>query len=732
MFVLASVLDISARKRGEVAVRSSEEQFRTAFDNAPIGMALVAIDGFWQRVNRRLCEITGFTEAELLTTDFQRLTHPEDLNTDLELVRQVLEGTIPSYQVQKRFFHKSGRIIDVLLAVSLVRTDTGDPLHFISQIKDITEHKRAERAAASNEALLRQFIRHSPAAIAMFDCELRYLQVSDRWVSDYHLGDQDVIGRSHYDVFPDIPERWKEVHRRVLAGAVEGSEEDPFHRADGTTEWLQWECRPWYSADADIGGLIMFTQVVSARKHAEDQLRASEERLRMALRGAEAGVWECSLPGWESYWSAEYRELYGYSADEDAHVEKWRARVHPDDLPRIEANLSAIVKPGQDSWQQEFRLVVPGVGVRWILDFVRVIRNPDGTPAGVGGVNIDITTRKQAEAAIRESEDRFRAFMDNSPAIAWMKDQDGRYVYLSGGFEKNYQVQLVDWLGKTDQEIWPAALADELQQNDRAVLAANRVLETIERVPNSDGEYRVWRVHKFPLRSSSGERYVGGTALDVTNEQSHRDRVDASLREKEVLLKEIHHRVKNNLQIVSALLELQAGHTNDPAVNEMFSESQGRVLSMAMIHERLYKSADLSRVDFTQYVAQLAVDLYRTYKVSDEDIRLELGIEIPPLPIDIAIPCGLLLNELFSNCLKHAFKNADRVGYIRVEFRRQSDGTNLMAVSDDGLGLPVGFDIHDSPSFGMQLITTLVDQLKGKVTVVGTFGTQVTITFPTK
>src|SRR5262245_30347241 len=140
------------------------------------------------------------------------------------------------------------------------------------------DHKRFEEVVKTNEALLRLFVKHTPAAIAMFDTEMRYIQVSDRFLTDYDLEGQDLIGRSHYEVFPDLPERWREAHRRILAGAVERCDEDSYVAADGSLGWLQWESLPWRTVNGEIGGLMLFTQVITARKRAEEALRASEER----------------------------------------------------------------------------------------------------------------------------------------------------------------------------------------------------------------------------------------------------------------------------------------------------------------------------------------------------------------------------------------------------------------------------------------------------------------------
>jgi two-component sensor histidine kinase len=248
-----------------------------------------------------------------------------------------------------------------------------------------------------------------------------------------------------------------------------------------------------------------------------------------------------------------------------------------------------------------------------------------------------------------------------------------------------------------------------------------------EELVNVDGSPGVAYVVKFPVQGPSGRTLIGSVAIDITERKRAEELIKASLREKEVLLREIHHRVKNNLQIVSTLLDLQSGHTQDAAAIEMFQESRGRVKSMALIHERLYRAQDMSRVDFGEYIRQLTDDLFRTYKVSG-DIRLDLELDIPPLTIDIAIPCGLLLNELISNCLKHAFANAAR-GCLSVAFFRK-DGANVLIVADDGAGFPAGADFRNTKSFGLQLVNTLVDQLDGEIFLVTNPGTMFTILFP--
>jgi two-component sensor histidine kinase len=194
-------------------------------------------------------------------------------------------------------------------------------------------------------------------------------------------------------------------------------------------------------------------------------------------------------------------------------------------------------------------------------------------------------------------------------------------------------------------------------------------------------------------------------------------------------LKEVHHRVKNNLQVISSLLHLQSQRTQDPTSVQMFRESKDRVRSMALVHERLYRSKNLAQVDFTDYIENLAAHLFNSHQVDANRIKLAVDVHGVTLPIDAAIPCGLLLNELISNCLKHAFRGKER-GEIRIDFVPRNGAEIVLTVSDDGVGLSPGIEPQSGDTFGMQLIADLVDQLHGSVQVERNAGTTFHIVFP--
>ncbi len=225
-----------------------------------------------------------------------------------------------------------------------------------------------------------------------------------------------------------------------------------------------------------------------------------------------------------------------------------------------------------------------------------------------------------------------------------------------------------------------------------------------------------------------------GMVRDITQRKLSEKRILSSLEEKELLLQEIHHRVKNNLQVISSLLDLQLGYHDDTLLKNIFNEIKNRVKSMALVHEKLYLSKDLSKVDFHDYLTTLINNLYRSYSVNPAKIRLELEIENVFLGIDTAIPCGLIVNELITNALKYAFPG-ERTGEVRVMLRRTDEGLKEegeyeLTVKDNGVGIPQEVDLNDTKTLGLYLVTTLVEhQLRGSINLKREGGTALYMSF---
>ncbi|HEV7868471.1 MAG TPA: sensor histidine kinase, partial [Chthoniobacteraceae bacterium] len=195
------------------------------------------------------------------------------------------------------------------------------------------------------------------------------------------------------------------------------------------------------------------------------------------------------------------------------------------------------------------------------------------------------------------------------------------------------------------------------------------------------------------------------------------------------LLKEVHHRVKNNLQVISSLLSLQSGYIKDPVALQVFTESRNRVRSMALIHEKLYQSQDLSRIDFEDYIKAVSSGLLATFAGRSSSIRISVDVDRVMLPVDSAVPCGLIVNELVTNCFKYAFAGTE-TGEICVSMKRIDAAQLRLSVSDNGVGFPKDLDFRNTESLGMQLVTTLADQLDGTVALKNGCGTTFEISFP--
>jgi two-component sensor histidine kinase len=231
-----------------------------------------------------------------------------------------------------------------------------------------------------------------------------------------------------------------------------------------------------------------------------------------------------------------------------------------------------------------------------------------------------------------------------------------------------------------------------------------------------------------PIETDEGPMVLSAI-VDISDRKHKEQSIHAALKEKDVLLGEIHHRVKNNLQIVHSLLGLQSNNIGDETVLSMMRESQNRIRSMALIHQTLYESKDFARVDFRNFLDSLLPTLISSYGVGSERVKLSVQSIDVQLPINAAIPCGLVVNELISNSLKHAFPE-DREGEISVQLAHQSPETVVLRVSDNGIGIPDKFDVEQTTTLGLQLVTMLVDQLGGELTIQRANPTRFSVSFP--
>lgn len=342
-----------------------------------------------------------------------------------------------------------------------------------------------------------------------------------------------------------------------------------------------------------------------------------------------------------------------------------------------------------------------------------------------------VIIRGMASKAIRESETKFRSLTENTPDIVFSTDLNGTITYVS---------PKVNEIGFLVEEIVGRTLFSLVHSDDRKRVMEEFTSQINERA-RFDSTFRVPDkfeiIHDFEERSNlildeyGNPVAIEGLMWDITDRKNAEDEIRRSLKEKEVLLKEIHHRVKNNLQVVWGLIDLQIQSIRDPVMINTLRDSQNRVRTMSLIHETLYRSDDLSHIRISQYLHNLMDTLFSAYSISPDRIQVKLNIDDILLDVESAIPCGLIVNELMSNTFKHAFPN-DRAGEITIGFHL-ADSVYTLSFSDNGVGIPAGFDYTQTESLGLKLVNLLsTDQLDGTIQLRLDGGTTFIITFPEK
>lgn len=432
-------VDVSKAKGTESALRASEALFSRAFQAAPVlALILRASDGTVVNANREFCRVTGVSPHEVLGHSLVELGIVREEDQAWSADRVAREGQLRDAEVV--LLARDGARLECLLYLEALEIQ-GERL-LLATAADITRRKQAESALRENEERVRLLIEHAPAALALFDNDMRYLSVSRRWLEDYALCDRTILGKSHYEIFPEISQAWKAVHRRALAGEAVSAKEDRFVREDGSVQWLRWEVLPWYRADASIGGIVIFSEDITARKVAERETSVSRAKLAVALESISDAVFICDRDGTfldfnEAFATffrfrgkaecartvAEYRDLLDvcFTSGEPAPVEQWA-------VPRA--------LRGETGSNVEFFLQRKDTGERWVGSYsFAPIRDQSGTVVGAVVVARDVTEQKRAEEVLRASEEKFQRIFEAAPVLLLLTSLDtGEYLDVNSAF----------------------------------------------------------------------------------------------------------------------------------------------------------------------------------------------------------------------------------------------------------------------------------------------------------
>lgn len=458
---------------------------------------------------------------------------------------------------------------------------------------------------------------------------------------------------------------------------------------------------------------------ITDRKQAEIALAENQRHLSLALQAAKAGTWEWNRVTNRVQWSDTSFQLYGYEPGSfEPSYERWLKFMLPEDRLRAEAHMQQAMEADPEL-SFEYRILLPDGSIRWILDIGEILYNPQGQLEGMIGIQMDITERKQVELALQEKEAQLRLALDLTQTGWWDWDivhdrllWNENSARLLGLPTHCLQVTAQDWL----ERIHPQ---DRPQAEQKVALA-------LDDCTSFEMEYRViwpngsvhWLLSKGQAICDATGKTIRmiGVAIDINDRKLAEERLRTSLLEKEILLQEIHHRVKNNLQLISSMLDLQAMRTSLPEVYTTLQANQHRIYSIALVHESLYRSQNFAEIDFAEYIHTLVTDLFRTYVTPSQQVQLQFNIHYKgAVNLQKAIPCGLILNELVINALKHGL--TCKGGTVFVSLEGTPDGQLILQVGNGGDNLPLDFELEKTNSLGLRLVNALVSQIQGQLAV---------------
>ncbi|TLS69138.1 PAS domain S-box protein [Mariprofundus erugo] len=391
----------------------------TSSDNASVFLDAALQIRFFTPASRRLFNLIASDIGRPLSDIAAKFDHPQLLQ-DIDAVLQNRQGVNREVRDHRGDWYNCR----ILPYRSLGNEMTGAVITF----DDITAVKMAMEEIREHREQLHLFIQYAPAAIAMFDCNMRYIAASRRWRTDFNLGERELAGLSHYDVFPDLPERWKEIHRRCLAGAVESCDEDPFPRADGSIDWVRWQELPWRNSHGEISGVIIFSELITERKQAEQLLRDSQQLFRETFEQAAVGIAHVGIDGEWLRINRRLAAMLGYTHDELL-GKTFQQITHPDDLDADLKLMQQLIDGVIPHYTLEKRYLLKDGAPLWINLTVALVRNEQGEPDYFIAVIEDINERKLAQERLQVSEKTLRQAQETAHIGSWSCDGGGRITW---------------------------------------------------------------------------------------------------------------------------------------------------------------------------------------------------------------------------------------------------------------------------------------------------------------
>lgn len=748
--LIARARDIRARVQYEKTLQESEEKFRTLSWSAPIGIFQEDKNGETVYINQAIIQLFSVFDPLEFHEKWEKMVHPDDYpRVRLNIENSMKNKINTSYEYRVVRDGKDGKDgkedIWVNAQVRLIINDQGDILGRIGTIEDITARKLYESAIKESEERFKLLSDVTLESILLCEND-KIVDINDRFLEMYgYISREEVIGMNIFDFV--VPEQHAIVRKRTNSVINETSEFTHI-RKDGSKFIVESRSEVIKLNDRNV--MVYAVNDITARKIAQEELVKSEQNYRKLVEILPDGL-VIHDNGKIIFVNPEALNLFDCQRKSDLIGQQLLDYIHPEDRDKTQKRIDQVQK-GRDKADYTESRILSKLGVVKTVEGCQVPYNLDGKPVvklvvrnisdrkrvekeklraelaeeTSRQLQIEINERKAVERKLRLAQQFTRSIIDSSLDMICASDVNNSITEFNHAAQQTFGYTLEEAFDLDPMKIF--ATPEDAERVRKAMESEGHFSGEINNVRKSGEVFPVF-LSASVLINQQGER-VGemGISRDITELKNTEKFLKASLKEKEVLLKEVHHRVKNNLQVISSILNLQTSYVSDVSTLDILKECQNRIKSMSFIHESLYQSRDLSDVNFSSYIQNLCSNLHYSYSMRGRAIQMNFDIENVFLKLDTAIPCGLIINELVSNSFKYAFVGREE-GELLVSLKAIWGNDFELIVQDNGIGLPDNFNVEQTDSLGLQLVITLVDQIRGDLLVDSQNGVKYTIRF---
>ncbi len=652
-----------------------------------------------------------------------KLIHPDDKTEIFAAQKRHVNGRDQFYESEHRMFITEGRWMWVHMKGKIVEYDsTGSPRRAAGTILDITQRKKIEARLQENEDRYWNLFNNMRSGVSIYD--------SHDWGKSFILKDfnrageimdrvkkEEVIGKELSEIYGSADEcGLRSLFERVFTSGLPEEKSSYYYSDDRISCW-----RSSYIHKLPSGELVLINEDLSEKKFAEEEVKKQEKKYKDLVENISEGICVIDDNSLTKFASPSLSGILGYT------IEEMQGRPLDDFMSEHYVPICRIyfrrLEMGSKE-QGDFEFIrKDGSLVYARMDF-SPLKDSDGKYMGAIISVMDITEHKKVDEQLKRSGKLLASVFKSIQDQVIVIDQSFKVIMSNLRNDLSSRVT-----SQGDNSFCYRCLmnrAEPCEDCQAVEVFRTGKYKAFERVNFLGG--RTYDVRMFPIMDDSGVvSMVVQHLRDITDKKNAEEKIRASLDEKEFLLKEIHHRVKNNMQIISSMLNLQSKYVTDIRDLDLFRDSQNRVRAMALVHEKLYQSSDLANIDFSLYIKEFCSYLFYSYNINPEKIGFDITVENVFFSIDKAIPLAQIINEVISNALKHAFPG-DMTGRIEVVFVKKRNVYSLV-IRDNGAGFPAGIDFNTAESLGLQLIHALVIQLEGEIVMRSEGGTEIEITF---